>query len=54
MSECSHCGARDDLLDGEPIECRSCYDFFAELRWYDYEDHAERIDAYLAEKRVAE
>ena len=48
---CTHCGSVDDLLDGEPIECQSCYDFFAEMRWYDYEDHAERVVEYLETRR---
>lgn len=32
-------------------QCEACWAFFAELRWYDYEDKTERIDRYLEERR---
>lgn len=48
---CVHCGTAKGLLEGEPVECSTCYDFFAEMNWYDYEDKAQRIDAFLEARR---
>lgn len=48
---CIHCGTTRGLLEGKPVECSTCYDFLAEMSWYDYDDKAQRIEAFIGARR---